>query len=178
MTLISSTILDRIASLHDLSQPDHLLDQLDELLSQTFKLNRGDITGFGLDCGVCCFSKKERALRFAGAKSNLYQKVGENVREIKGDKVSLGYDFKEHPIPFKVVETSLDEKSSFYMFSDGITDQIGGKKKLMYGKKRLLHQIQSSASVAEAIERIMKDLKGYQADNNRRDDLTLFGFSF
>ena len=44
MTLISSTILDRIASLHDLSQPDHPLDQLDELLSQTFKLNRGDST--------------------------------------------------------------------------------------------------------------------------------------
>ncbi len=178
MTLISSTILDRIASLHDLSQPDHLLDQLDELLSQTFKLNRGDSTGFGLDCGVCCFSKKEGILRFAGAKSNLYQKVGENVIEMKGDKVSLGYDFKEHPIPFKVVETSLDEKSSFYMFSDGITDQIGGKKKLMYGKKRLLHQIQSSASVSKAIESIMKDLANYQSDHKRRDDLTLFGFSF
>jgi serine phosphatase RsbU (regulator of sigma subunit) len=48
----------------------------------------------------------------------------------------------------------------------------------MYGKKRLLHQIQSSTSVAEAIERIMKDLKSYQAENKRRDDLTLFGFSF
>ena len=70
-------------------------------------------------------------MRFAGARSNLYQKVGENVNEMKGDKVSLGYDFKEHPISFKVVETILDKNSSFYMFSDGITDQIGGKKKLM-----------------------------------------------
>ncbi|MGA0888660.1 MAG: protein-serine/threonine phosphatase, partial [bacterium] len=60
----------------------------------------------------------------------------------------------------------------------GITDQVGGAKNLMYGKKRLLHQIQSSTSVAEAIERIMKDLKSYQAENKRRDDLTLFGFSF
>ena len=59
MTLISSTILDRIASLHDLSQPDRILDQLDELLSQTFKLSAGDSTNFGLDCGVCCFSKAE-----------------------------------------------------------------------------------------------------------------------
>ena len=178
MTLISSTILDRIASLNNLSQPDRLLDQLDKLLSQTFKLNKGDSTSFGLDCGVCCFSKKEGILRFAGARSNLYQKVGENVNEMKGDKVSLGYDFKEHPISFKVVETILDKNSSFYMFSDGITDQIGGKKKLMYGRKRLLHQIQSSASVTEAIEKIMKDLANYQSDHKRRDDLTLFGFSF
>jgi len=178
MTLISSTILDRIASLHDLSQPDRILDQLDELLSQTFKLSAGDSTNFGLDCGVCCFSKAEGILRFAGAKSNLYQKTGAEVKEMKGDKVSLGYDSKEHPIPFKVIETKLDEHSSFYLFSDGITDQVGGAKNLMYGKKRLLRQIQSSSSVAEAIERIMKDLKSYQADNKRRDDLTLFGFSF
>ena len=179
MTLISSTILDRIASLHDLSQPDRILDQLDELLShQTFKLSAGDSTNFGLDCGVCCFSKAEGILRFAGAKSNLYQKTGAEVKEMKGDKVSLGYDSKEHPIPFKVIETKLDEHSSFYLFSDGITDQVGGAKNLMYGKKRLLRQIQSSSSVAEAIERIMKALKSYQADNKRRDDLTLFGFSF
>lgn len=77
-----------------------------------------------------------------------------------------------------MIETKLDEHSSFYLFSDGITDQVGGAKNLMYGKKRLLRQIQSSSSVAEAIERIMKDLKSYQADNKRRDDLTLFGFSF
>lgn len=178
MTLISTTILDRIASLHDLSHPDHILDQLDELLSQTFKLNTGDSTSFGLDCGVCCFSKEEGILRFAGAKSNLYQKMGEDLREMRGDRVSLGYDSKQHPIPFNVVETSLDEESSFYLFSDGITDQIGGEKKLMYGKKRLLRQIQSSVSVAETIEGIMKDLSSYQADNKRRDDLTLFGFSF
>ncbi len=178
MTLISSTILDRIASLHDLSQPDRILDQLDELLSQTFKLSAGDSTNFGLDCGVCCFSKAEGILRFAGAKSNLYQKTGVEVKEMKGDKVSLGYDSKEHPIPFKVTETKLDEHSSFYLFSDGITDQVGGAKNLMYGKKRLLRQINSSSSVAETIEGIMGDLASYQSHHKRRDDLTLFGFSF
>ncbi len=178
MTLISTTILDRIASLHDLSHPGHILDKLDELLSQTFKLSTGNSTNFGLDCGVCCFSKKESILRFAGAKSNLYQKVGGEVKEMKGDKISLGYDLKEHPIPFKVTETQFDEQSSFYMFSDGITDQVGGQKKLMYGKKRLLQQIRSSASVNTAIEGIMTDLTGYQSNHKRRDDLTLFGFSF
>ena len=110
MTLISSTILDRIASLNNLSQPDRLLDQLDKLLSQTFKLNKGDSTGFGLVCGVCCFSKKEGILRFAGARSNLYQKVGENVIEMKGDKVSLGYDFKEHPISVSYTHLTLPTK--------------------------------------------------------------------
>jgi len=47
----------------------------------------------------------------------------------------------------------------------------------MYGKKRLLRQIQSSSTVAEAIEGIMADLASYQSHHKRRDDLTLFGFS-
>ncbi len=48
----------------------------------------------------------------------------------------------------------------------------------MYGKKRLLRQIKSSSTVAEAIEGIMADLASYQSHHKRRDDLTLFGFSF
>ena len=52
------------------------------------------------------------------------------------------------------------------------------QKNLMYGKKRLLRQIKSSSSVAEAIEGIMADLASYQSHHKRRDDLTLFGFSF
>jgi serine phosphatase RsbU (regulator of sigma subunit) len=178
MTLISSTILDRVASLHDLSQPDVILDQLDELLGKTFKLNSGDSTSFGLDCGVCCFFKEKGILRFAGAKSNLYHKLGEEVIEMKGDKISLGYAPKEHPIPFQLVEIKIEEASSFYMFSDGITDQVGGEKNLMYGKRRLLHHIKSAASVANAVEEIMADLSSYQSAQKRRDDLTLFGFSF
>ena len=33
---------------------------------------------------------------------NLYQKLNQDVVEFKGDKKSLGYDIKEHPLDFKV----------------------------------------------------------------------------
>ena len=64
------------------------------------------------------------------------------------------------------------------MFSDGITDQIGGNKKVDVWKEAASASNQSSASVTDAIEKIMKDLANYQSDHKRRDDLTLFGFSF
>ena len=94
MTLISSTLLDRVANLSDLSQPDRILDQLDELLESTLKYREGGKTNFGLDCGIICFSQKHNLLRYAGAKTNLYQKIDEEVVEIKGDKKSLGYERK------------------------------------------------------------------------------------
>ena len=67
--------------------------------------------------------------------------------------------------------------TNFYIFSDGITDQVGGSKNLMYGKKRLLKHISQSTDIKTVIQSITDDFNDYQKDNNRRDDLSLFGFS-
>ena len=109
---------------------------------------------------------------------NLYQKTDLGVVEIKGDKKSLGYDIKEHPLNLKVFECALNEKPSFFfVFSDGVTDQVGGEKKLMYRKKRVLHQIREAVDVRIAVNNILADVERYQGVNKRRDDLTLFGFA-
>ena len=179
MTLISSTLLDRISSIKDLSQPDAILNDLDEFLQKSLSLDEThQQTDFGLDAGVCCFSLDEKIFRYSGAKMNLYQKSAQGVVEIKGDKKSLGYDIKQHPLNFKVFECELNQQSSsFFVFSDGVTDQVGGEKKLMYGKKRVLHQISEAVDVKTAVSNIVADVERYQGLNKRRDDLTLFGFA-
>jgi serine phosphatase RsbU (regulator of sigma subunit) len=177
MTLISNTLLDRVANLSDSSQPDRILDQLNELLESTLKYREGGNTNFGLDCGIICFSRKHNLLRYAGAKTNLYQKIDQEVIEIKGDKKSLGHERKEHPIKFKVSEFGLDQNSSFFIFSDGVTAQVGGEKKLMYEKKRVIAHIKKAVSFQLAINNIVADINQYQAGHKRRDDLTLFGFA-
>ena len=179
MTLISSTLLDRISSIKDLSQPDAILNDLDEFLQKSLSLDEThQQTDFGLDAGVCCFSLDEKIFRYSGAKMNLYQKTTQGVVEIKGDKKSLGYDIKEHPLNFKVFECELNQQaSSFFVFSDGVTDQVGGEKKLMYGKRRVLHQIREAVDVKTAVSNIVADIERYQGVNKRRDDLTLFGFA-
>ena len=179
MTLISSTLLDRISSIKDLSHPDTILNDLDEFLQKSLSLDdTNQQTDFGLDAGVCCFSLDAKIFRYSGAKMNLYQKTDQGVVEIKGDKKSLGYDIKKHPLNFKVFECALNEKpSSFFVFSDGVTDQVGGEKKLMYGKKRVLHQIREAVDVKAAVNNIVADVERYQGVNKRRDDLTLFGFA-
>ena len=93
-------------------------------------------------------------MRYAGAKTNLYQKIDEEVVEIKGDKKSLGYERKEHPIKFKVTEFDLDQNPSFFIFSDGVTDPVGGEKKLMYGKKRVIAHIKQAVDVHSAVNNI------------------------
>lgn len=177
MTLISSTLLDRVSSIEDLSQPDIILNQLDEFLEETLKLKDNKNTDFGLDGGVCSFSKKHQILRYAGAKLSLYQKLNGELKEFKGDKKSIGYEEKEHPVIFKNHEIKLNEKSNFFLFSDGVTDQVGGERKIMYGKKRIIKQIEGNSDVSQTINSILRDVQIYQHDEKRRDDLSLFGFS-
>ena len=87
MTMISSTILDRVSSIEDLSQPEIVLSKLDEFLEDALRLNESsDVTNFGLDTGVCCFSNEMEILRYSGAEMNLYEKIGNLLNEYKGDK--------------------------------------------------------------------------------------------
>ena len=48
---------------------------------------------------------------------------------------------------------------------------------IMYWKKRVLKQIEKFSDVSSVIKGISKDLVEYQKDQQRRDDLSLFGFS-
>ena len=177
MTLISSTLLDRVKSLDDLSRPDVILNQLDELLESKLRLKENKTMEFGMDIGICSFSQKNKLLRFSGAKMNLYKIIGETVNEFKGNKISIGYSEKPHPIEFINHEIDLSENPNFYIFSDGVTDQVGGSRNLMYGKKRLLKHINQSTRIKTVIQNITDDFNDYQKDNSRRDDLSLFGFS-
>ena len=177
MTLISSTLLDRVKSLDNLSRPDVILNQLDKLLESKLRFKENKSMEFGMDIGICSFSQQNKLLRFSGAKMNLYKISDKTLKEFKGDKTSIGYSEKPHPIKFINHEINLSDNSNFYIFSDGVTDQVGGSKNLMYGKKRLLKHINQSSSIKTVIQNITDDFNNYQKDNSRRDDLSLFGFS-
>jgi serine phosphatase RsbU (regulator of sigma subunit) len=58
-----------------------------------------------------------------------------------------------------------------------VTDQVGGEKKLMYGKKRVIAHIKEAVDVRSAVNNIVADINQYQKGHKRRDDLTLFGFA-
>ena len=108
---------------------------------------------------------------------NLYHKSNNHIKEYKGNKTSLGYSIKNHPIQLNTHQIELSNDSSFYIYSDGITDQVGGPKKIMYGKKKILNFIANSSKIKNAIHDITLDLESYQKNNKRRDDISLFGFS-
>ena len=47
----------------------------------------------------------------------------------------------------------------------------------MYGKKRILKQIEINPDVSSTIKEVTKEFRNYQENHKRRDDLSFFGFS-
>jgi len=67
---------------------------------------------------------------------------------------------------------------SFYLFSDGIVDQLGQKKRVSFGNKRLKRVIEENVHLGfdEQKSRILDAFMKFKGDNEIQDDITVFGF--
>ena len=73
----------------------------------------------------------------------------------------------------------LNAADSFYMTTDGLIDQIGGKRRRSFGKKRFLGCLADKAdhSLPEQAETLKLVFDAYQGTETRRDDVTVLGFT-
>jgi serine phosphatase RsbU (regulator of sigma subunit) len=63
-----------------------------------------------------------------------------------------------------------------FITTDGLIDQIGGPRRIAFGKRRagdtiLAHRTESAAAICDRLRQALADWQGPQT---RRDDLTLF----
>ena len=106
-------------------------------ISEELNNERNDITVTdGMDIAICTVDPYNNSITFSGARRpiSLITKEGEQ-KIIKGTRKSIGeierdMDFENHLFVY-------DEIKSFYFFSDGISDQIGGPKRKKIGNKKI-----------------------------------------
>jgi serine phosphatase RsbU (regulator of sigma subunit) len=77
---------------------------------------------------------------------------------------------------WSISTAQMQRGSLMFIATDGLTDQIGGPKKIAFGKRKAFdtiveHRTQSSSAVCEALQAA---LAVWQGEQTRRDDLTLF----
>ena len=71
----------------------------------------------------------------------------------------------------------LPPGSRLYISTDGIIDQIGGLKRICFGKKRLKENILKHAGkpMQQQQKLLIDAFLKWQGENSRRDDVSLFG---
>lgn len=179
MTLISSGALDLGIPDVPVGDPAALIRRMHQLIQTV--LGQDSDTGQsddGLELGLCYIHPHRDRITFAGAGFPLFKLNGEKVEIIKGNKIGIGYRYIAFDSTWMNRDIEVLDGDSFYMSSDGIFDQIGGPKRMGFGKKRfrkLLTSIQDIPINGQG-EKIYQEFEKYQGKEKRRDDVSAIGF--
>ncbi len=179
MTMLSNGALDRALRERPDGDPAHLLAVMNRSIKHSLgqHQDKGE-SDDGLELGICRIDPEARTLAFAGARFSLFHANADGVHEIKGDKAGIGYRRIPVDQPFVNRDLGISDEDTFYMTTDGLTDQVGGENRRMFGKRRFLDLIASvrNLPLAEQRDRILAGLTEYQGTETRRDDVCVIGF--
>lgn len=184
MTAIVASVLDRILHEHCHDDPAMILQLLNRLIKTSLRQDHYDIVNSvgsddGLDAAICLIDNERGSLTYAGANIPLLYSQDGLLCEIKGDRHSLGYRTSRADFVFTNHTLDLRPGMSFYLATDGVTDQVGGPQRRLFGRKRLIEALQDGLSLPmhEQMHRIFMILSDYRGAENRRDDMTFLGFT-
>ncbi|KQO56240.1 serine/threonine protein phosphatase [Methylobacterium sp. Leaf87] len=180
LTLIVATALDRILHERRLRDPVEVLRALDSMVRVQLRQDgRGAVSDDGLDCGICIWDRQTATLRFAGAGLSLTSVTDGTVTRIRGAKNGLGYPRRAGEIfavDEIVVPTSVE--TTFYLMTDGITDQMGGERRRLLGHRGVadILMARSHDGLGDQVAALQQALADYRGSEARRDDMTLVAF--
>ncbi|MEC5207115.1 SpoIIE family protein phosphatase [Vogesella urethralis] len=189
MTLIMASALKQVLGSHDLHDPAALLGAINRQVKESLgqladherhpELHVEVRSDDGMDCAFCWYDYASHTLTFAGAKTPIFvlPPKGDEVDVVDGNKKGVGY--VSTPLDYQWDNRTLKLKpgSRLYISTDGIIDQIGGAKRICFGKKRFKEQILKHAHLpmAQQQQALLDAFHHWQGENSRRDDVSLFG---
>ncbi len=133
MSLICANLLNQTVIERQIYESNEILAKLDAALRIFLNKDNND-NHDGMDCAVLVLDKNRKTLEFTGAKRPLWYCKENEFFEIKGDAKSIGGHEREKA-NFTKKTIIFDESMSFYAFSDGFPDQIGGEQMKKYMSK-------------------------------------------
>lgn len=179
MSLIGSTLLEKIVLAYKITDPATILEKLHEevriLLRQKETGNRD-----GMDLALCVLEKQpdgKTKIAFAGAKRPLYYTEGNDnqIFVLKGTRKSIGGEQNES-IHFETQTIVLPPNSCLYLSSDGITDQNDAER-VKLGESKLKYTLSSTTYQPMELQKkaVEEMLDTHQRGTLQRDDILLIG---
>ncbi len=178
MTMIAATSLNRAVHEIGYADPGALLGRMNILVRNTLKKrDEGQLFDDGLDMGICLVNRQTRKAIFAGARIPVFMLSNHEVTLTKGDTESLGYKSSNPDHVFQNHYIDLPAGSSLYMATDGLIEQIGGDKRLPFGRAGFSRFILENGErpLSEQRDRLLEVFTHYRGAEDQRDDVTVLG---
>jgi serine phosphatase RsbU (regulator of sigma subunit) len=179
MSMLGVTMLNEIVNEKHIIMPDQIIENLRQGVIKSLKqVLDEDTVKDGMDISVCTVDFAQNILWWAGANNPLYLVRGGELTHYRPDKMPVAIHYRMLPFTLNTIE--LQKGDTFYIFSDGFSDQFGGpnEKKFMSAKlKETLVQITDRPMLEQGkiLERIFEEWRG---DNPQVDDVTLIGVRY
>lgn len=184
MTLIMSAFMQGAINADSARDPAALLSDIHQRVKNAMGQHDGlaDIhhADDGMDAAVLWIERCTRKLTFAGAHMSLFTlaPTEEEFGEIHGDREGVGYASVPMEQRWTNHEVELPRGAAVYLFTDGIFDQLGGEKRIAFGKRRVRNCLKRLRDTPMALQArgLRAELREYQGDEPRKDDVSAIGF--
>jgi serine phosphatase RsbU (regulator of sigma subunit) len=176
MSMIGYNLLDSITQTGT-TKPDLILSKLHQGVRKMLKQDEGTNQD-GMDISICVINPEDKTLKFSGANNPLIYVKNNEVNIIKGDRYSIGGIQKEEHRVFTSHTIRFDEPTSFYILTDGFTDQFGGekgRKYLLRNFKQLIEKIHF-LPMEEQRTILEKEFVTWKGKEDQIDDVLVIGF--
>jgi serine phosphatase RsbU (regulator of sigma subunit) len=98
-----------------------------------------------------------------------------HLTEYKGDKMPIGVYLRMEPFTQQVIQ--VEPGDCFYMMSDGLQDQFGGKDYKKFSSRRLKNLLINMARqpMTDQKEMLIKEFNEWKGDYQQLDDICILG---
>jgi serine phosphatase RsbU (regulator of sigma subunit) len=170
-------ITDQAVNQANLTHPAEIVSYI---FSRVHKFLRKDESGTGLsddmDIAVCCLDVKTGVVEYAGVRNPLYVIRDGKLTEYKA--ITFAESINDEYVPYdETIEVKAGD--TLYIFSDGYSDQFGGKHHKKYQKSRFRDFLLSIQhySMPEQRDRLYEEIEVWREENDedQTDDIMVIG---
>ncbi|MEA2042273.1 MAG: tetratricopeptide repeat protein [Bacteroidota bacterium] len=175
VSMLGISFLNELITRSGITETDDILNELRIMIKESFDRSTSTGRRDGLDISLCRLNTETGELQFSGAHNPLFIVNSGTLKEIKGDRMPIGKHRKEKP--FKSYNLQVQKGTVLYMYSDGVTDQFGGRHLEKFKKvrlKALLSEI-TGKPLPNQKQLFQATFKKWKGSQNQLDDILLMG---
>lgn len=180
LSFIGYFLLNNIVNTDKTNNAALILDDLHQWVRTTLKQDQDGANGRdGMDLALLRIDPKQNEVQFSGAHRPLYHLRDGELTEYSGTRKGIGgipllkkveKDFENHVIKYQ-------KGDKFFIFSDGLPDQLGGPEGKKYQQKRIREVLTENKdlSMAHFSRFFSQDFFEWIGETKQVDDVLLIG---
>jgi PAS domain S-box-containing protein len=180
LSFIGYFLMNNIVNASDNVTASELLDQLHLDVRRTLRQDQEGSNGRdGMDLALVKIDLNSNEIQFSGAHNPLYYLSDGELTVYKGSRKGIGgkplarkveKDFENHVVQYK-------KGDQFFIFSDGLPDQVGGPKGRKYQSKRIREalELEPNQTMAHFERHFSNDFYDWMGECKQVDDVLLIG---